>query len=847
MKNSFPFSAFKWVVISLFCSTLWQPLSVQAQVSTTLDSSFQMPVLYQRSRMTGALVLSDGSYVCAGDFSRAEGLASGGLVRYLPNGQPDRSFVIQTRLNTWQVEAVRETVGGKLFVQFTDTARVSGQLCASIVRLMPNGRRDSTFRSPAVPWNQVDALLALPDGSLLIAPRGQGLRRLLPNGNPDAGFFQQYGSTIRGGNINSMVRQTNGRVLIGGDFIQVQGVGQGGLTRMLPNGSLDASYQPNLRSYQHTSLTLQADGKLLVKAGYGTAHQDSFFRLDEATGARDNTFRLDPSVDPSYRLLDRWPEVQLQADGSILLAANRLVANRYRRESVVRLTSTGAYDPTWNLGANVRTFEAESVQLLPSGNVLLTSLLARPFGSSAQPLAVAVLSGSTGSYLPAATPRLQKPGLVSAMVRQADGKIVVVGVFTEINGQQSNGLVRLHPNGTVDASYNASCPLFPWANWPAEQQLALQTDGKLLVSGFSADGGFGRGPRLLRLLPSGCPDFAFSAGYLDNPYLRGFSLQTDGKILLNGGLSIDSSFSNHEAIRLNPDGSIDRSFGYTSIPFQSPVALVAQPDGSALALTEGPVAGGWRTVLQKLDAGGNVAAGYAAVPLLPSLRPGWLVGLGKGFVRDGASRQLVFGEIGGAGAVASPAVVRMLPNGVPDPTFSAAFFGSVFAATAVAVQPNGSVLVGCEGDYNVQRLLPTGSFDPSFNLFQGPRNGIVNSILVEPSGGILVGGDFWEPGTGSRVGMLRLLDPNVLTVAPTQAAARTAAYPVPAHNELHLSLDAAARPRQVQLLDALGRAVLTQAVTAPDLTLNTAHLPAGLYLLQVQYTGQTVTRRVVLE
>ena len=51
----------------------------------------------------------------------------------------------------------------------------------------------------------------------------------------------------------------------------------------------------------------------------------------------------------------------------------------------------------------------------------------------------------------------------------------------------------------------------------------------------------------------------------------------------------------------------------------------------------------------------------------------------------------------------------------------------------------------------------------------------------------------------------------------------------------------------MQLLDGRGRVVLTQATPQPDLTLNTEALAPGLYLLRVQYAGQTATRRVVLE
>ena len=54
-------------------------------------------------------------------------------------------------------------------------------------------------------------------------------------------------------------------------------------------------------------------------------------------------------------------------------------------------------------------------------------------------------------------------------------------------------------------------------------------------------------------------------------------------------------------------------------------------------------------------------------------------------------------------------------------------------------------------------------------------------------------------------------------------------------------------PRRVQLLDALGRVVLSQPTAGPDLTLDVAALPAGAYVLRVDYAAGPVARRVVLE
>ena len=79
-------------------------------------------------------------------------------------------------------------------------------------------------------------------------------------------------------------------------------------------------------------------------------------------------------------------------------------------------------------------------------------------------------------------------------------------------------------------------------------------------------------------------------------------------------------------------------------------------------------------------------------------------------------------------------------------------------------------------------------------------------------------------------------------------AARTAAWPVPAHEVLHVAPDASAHPLSIELLDALGRPVRCLPATgAPEVTLDTTGLPAGVYLLRVNYAAGAVTRRLAVQ
>ncbi len=817
-----------------------------AQGGPLLDPGFQPLTLYQPAIVRGALQLSDGSRVVAGQFIRADGQACNGLARYLPNGQPDAGFSAQTQANTWLISALREAPGNKLIVLFYDTARVSGQLCASLVRLLPNGRRDSTFASPPTPLADTRALLVQPDGSLLVGVR-TGLLHLFSDGSSDTAFFQQYGSQFQGGPagfVYTLARQADGKLLVGGSFTSVQGQPRAGLARLLPGGALDTSYQPTLPAGASCrSLTVQpTDGALLCTYSLASSNA-SLVRFLPATGALDATFQRDPSVIISAG--SPWPTVQVQATGAILVAGWRALPGMPQQRFIVRLTPAGAYDPTWQLAqAATLSQEAVSVQVLPSGQVLAAANSPQLFSTGTPATAVALL-GTNGAYVPGFAPALQRLGNVSSMALQADGKIIIAGLFTEVNGVAAVGIARLLPTGALDAGFGAGCGAFSSLGLLAtvsplyEPLVALQPDGKILVSGLSTKAG--STVDVARLLPTGCLDATFSPA-LSLGFVRGLTLQPDGQVLLTGILQPSEG-----AVRLTATGGQDGAYQLalgTSVSIQD--KLVAQPDGSALLLSgaTGSTAG---LVTRRLASGAPDPAFLASAPF-PALssRP---LAFANGLTRDAAGRQLLFGYFGGVGGVTSSGVARLLATGSPDPSFQATLITTGFApeVTAVAEQPNGRILVGTGTEYGLQRLLPDGQLDPTFDFTQGPRDGAVRTLLVQPDGAILVSGAFTHVGNQARTGLVRLLDPHVLHTAATHLAATTLVWPVPTHGDLHLTLDAAARPQQVQLLDVLGRPVLRQRVTQPEMRLPTATLPPGTYLLCVDYATGTVTRRVVVE
>jgi uncharacterized delta-60 repeat protein len=122
---------------------------------------------------------------------------------------------------------------------------------------------------------------------------------------------------------------------------------------------------------------------------------------------------------------------------------------------------------------------------------------------------------------------------------------------------------------------------------------------------------------------------------------------------------------------------------------------------------------------------------------------------------------VVVGRTDAAGATRTAfGVVRYRPDGTPDPGFGTGgivklgFFGKGAGANAVAVQPDGKIVVagfaldatGINGDLALARLDPDGTLDPGFgtgglvttNL--GTEGDDVRAVVVQPDGRIVVAG-----------------------------------------------------------------------------------------------------------
>jgi len=153
-----------------------------------------------------------------------------------------------------------------------------------------------------------------------------------------------------------------------------------------------------------------------------------------------------------------------------------------------------------------------------------------------------------------------------AVALQSDGKILVAG--SVMNGLEEDFLiVRYNSDGTLDNTFGVAGVAMTaiGSGEDVAYSIVVQTDGKIILAG-KADNGTNFDFAAARYNSDGSLDITFDTdGILmtdvstDEDFCQSVALQTDGKLVLTGG-SFDGTFYDFSVVRYNANGSLDLSF-----------------------------------------------------------------------------------------------------------------------------------------------------------------------------------------------------------------------------------------------------------------------------------------------
>lgn len=607
----------------------------------TLDPSFDAGTLAAETGFIYDLaVQADGRILVSG---------YGTLLRLLPNGQADTSQPLAAVGAGASAYAVELQSDGKILVGGGYGLTVGGVDRGTLVRLNVDGSVDANF----LPDVRGDVQAVAQDGNGNIVIVGgfnsvggmvhRGVARLTASGAVDGGFLIPE---VNANPIYDVARQADGKLVLGAHFTQINGLTREHIARLHPDGRLDNAASAPLSVTPRVSEGGSASPAAAQAVNEGG--KASFAFVPEPGRVLASVSGCGEGVRSGNVYVTAWVYADCTVSASFVPEANVV------------------FDPTAN--ANV-----EAVEIQADGRILAGGWFTRIGGldrlkiarlSASDGAAEATYADGTGLYQSGNT----GGSVVYAVAEQQGGKVLFGG---------EEGVIRNNADGSRDTAFAAA--LGPDA---IVEKLVVQPDGAVLVAGRQLRAGVSPS-NLVRLLADGALDSSFSADFGDDDdvYIYSMVLEPDGRIMIGGG-SASGGFLG----RLNADGSLRTRFAAgTSISDIS--ALYRLEDGrylvgatSKINLGDGsPVDSQFVRMLPNGTRDPSfptqVDGGFGGVKSIAVQSDGAIL-LGGGFrTVDGAVR---------------PNMVRLNANGIPDAGFTARINTWV---KDIAIQGDGKIVV----------------------------------------------------------------------------------------------------------------------------------------------------------
>ncbi len=527
--------------------------------------------------------------------------------------------------------------------------------------------------------------------------------------------------------IYSVAEQPDGKIIIGGTFSSVNNVSHPRIARYNADDSLDAGFTSNIVGNVF-KVVVDDSGHILVGGSISSVNGTPRTKLSRLNS--DGT--LDMTFNPSFAGGDVHA-ITLQQNGKILVGGNFSAVNGSLSPKIVRLNSDGGTDASFSIG-----------------------------------------TGAAGTVFDIAV--------------QDDRKIIAAGSFSAFNGQTHANIVRLKPNGSIDADFVAT------GSNSTIQTIAIQKDSKILLGGGFTQFNAASAIRIVRLLPDGTIDMGFSArtsGY--NSTITRIKVQENGRIMVAGSYTQPSPTKTyHRLSRLLQNGALDQTFGGGSSYNSTVHDLTFQGKDMVVvgSFTQHYSAGGTNRIIRvnrknqnlnyiglyninandrvsaiAVPTDGNFILGGRFTTMFISNTPQRLVRIAHNGHKDstfnppGTNGEVLAlgvqpdGKIiaGGAfsqfGTTSVGNIVRMTTSGARDTAFVATTNGEI---RGIAIQADGKIIIaGNFGVVNgvakarIARLNSDGTLDNTF-VATGPNSALLDTVQLQADGKILVGGGFTQ-------------------------------------------------------------------------------------------------------
>ena len=491
-------------------------------------------------------IQSDGKIIIGGEFTSYNGIARDKIARLNTDGTLDTTF----NPATGQFSVVYSTSmqsNGKIIIGYTN----SNDTTITIARVNIDGTLDTTFNPPTGQFSVVYSTSIQSDGKIIIGRYISGIARLNTDGTLDATFDKDLGGANSGVGPTSI--QNDGKIIIGGAFTFYNGISRNGIARLNTNGTLDATFNPGTGANDVVYTTsVQSDGKIIIGGNftsYNGISRNGIARLN-TNGSLDATFN--PGTGASGGVID----ISIQSDGKIIITGNFTSYNGILRNRIARLNTEGTLDNTFNPGTGFNSY-VYSTSIQSDGKIIIGGAFYSYNGILTRRIVRLYANGGLDTtFNPPFTGT--NSDFVSTTSIQSDGKIIIGGRFASLNGISRNGIARLNTDGTLDATFNPGTGTGTNVlSYPSTT--SIQSDGKIIIGGiFSSFNGIARN-NIARLNTNGTLDATFNPGTGANNSVSTTCIQSDGKIIIGGNFTGYNGLGRNRITRINVNNTLSNS------------------------------------------------------------------------------------------------------------------------------------------------------------------------------------------------------------------------------------------------------------------------------------------------
>lgn len=566
--------------------------------------------------ITKILIQPDGKIIVAGNFTTYNNKPVKGLVRLNKNGSLDKTFDAELTDSILSIHQIAMLPDGKLIIAgkaknfFGDFRNYIDAL-----RLNSDGSRDYSFAecrySVGDLYPRINSIGVESNGNILLAGTNQDnsssspyhglLMRFKPDGemvnlmgtfwinsmclqndgkilalgfdNPEWNIvkrvvvrmnsdltvdttFKLNDSKIFGDpsecSIETFAVQTNGKLVIAGNFFEMNGLGCGNIARLNANGSFDETFNPHKGSNGgvYTSARL-ANEKILIGGEFSKFNSESASNISRLTkdGAIDPTFKAGAGTNGKVYA------IQVLPSGKIVIGGSFTSYNGNPCSNIARLCPDGHFDKTFKASCN------ETVRKLAidkNNNILVGGDFTKV--NNENRIAFARLS-ENGVLDTSFQPNIEDIGAVYDCKVTSDDKIYIALNYKNTpEFSIDSKVIRIDTDGARDYSFIQADGYFTQIN-----SIALTSENKLLIAGFghyTVPSFFPSRGIIARFNDNGEIDSTFNFKPLEqylNKTVRTISLLWDDRIVIGGDFSVDKINLNHIAL-LEKDGDINFDF-----------------------------------------------------------------------------------------------------------------------------------------------------------------------------------------------------------------------------------------------------------------------------------------------